>query len=249
MHVCRVARAGSIADFTPSQLSSAMWALACMQQADTAPFRRAWAELKARGPGAFIAEGTVALTQIWQTALAVKLEATWAAAAQVSPSVSSSPSPQAAAAAAVAAPALPRTTKKGKKRGGSGGGGGADAAQPLLGLSDESDAGMHRLLSAARSAFLGSTTALRKKVHSSYQRSIANALTRARTMHVLEDNSGGYAVDVSLPGARIAIEADGPTHVARTDEAHMLGATAMKKRHLQVGQQRKGEGSSSKQAC
>jgi len=53
-------------------------------------------------------------------------------------------------------------------------------------------------------------------------------------MHVLEDNSCGYAVDVSLPGARIAIEADGPTHVARTDEGHMLGATAMKRRHLQA---------------
>jgi hypothetical protein len=43
----------------------------------------------------------------------------------------------------------------------------------------------------ARTTFLQQTTALRKKVHSSYQRGIANALTRMRTMHLLEDNSCG----------------------------------------------------------
>ena len=42
----------------------------------------------------------------------------------------------------------------------------------------------------------------------------------------------GYAVDVSLPGAKVALEADGPTHIARTDPKRMLGATAMKRRHL-----------------
>ena len=31
----------------------------------------------------------------------------------------------------------------------------------------------------------------------------------------------------------IAIEADGPTHLARNDSRRMLGATAMKRRHLQ----------------
>lgn len=39
-------------------------------------------------------------------------------------------------------------------------------------------------------------------------------------------------MDLSLPGTKIAIEADGPTHIARTDPSRMLGATAMKRRHL-----------------
>ena len=49
-----------------SQLSSAMWALAVMGQVDTAPFVRAWQEAKTRGHAAYVAEGDVALTQIWQ---------------------------------------------------------------------------------------------------------------------------------------------------------------------------------------
>ena len=43
----------------------------------------------------------------------------------------------------------------------------------------------------ARSSFFRQTTALRKKVHSSYQRSMANVLTKMRTMHLLEDNFSG----------------------------------------------------------
>ena len=31
----------------------------------------------------------------------------------------------------------------------------------------------------------------------------------------------------------IAIEADGPTHLARNDSSHVLGATSMKRRHLE----------------
>lgn len=43
----------------------------------------------------------------------------------------------------------------------------------------------------------------------------------------------GYAIDITLPGERIAIEADGPTHTSRTGGgARPLGATAMKARHL-----------------
>ncbi len=110
-------------------------------------------------------------------------------------------------------------------------------------------------------------------MHSSYQRSIANTLTKMRTMHLLEDNSSGetlytrerrrissshrlrrhvasprcpplfsppptpptgYAVDVSIPGTKSALEADGPPHLARTDVTRMLGPTAMKKRHLEA---------------
>ena len=37
---------------------------------------------------------------------------------------------------------------------------------------------------------------------------------------------------MSLPGAKVALEADGPTHIARTDPKRILGAMAMKRRHL-----------------
>jgi len=69
-----------------------------------------------------------------------------------------------------------------------------------------------------------------------------------RIMHVLEDSSTGYSIDVSIPSMRVAIEADGPSHIARTkrrvavkgpDGAAVqrectvqLGATLMKARHL-----------------
>ena len=43
----------------------------------------------------------------------------------------------------------------------------------------------------ARRTFHSQTAALRRKVHSSYQRGLANALTRLRLMHLLEDNSTG----------------------------------------------------------
>ena len=35
-------------------------------QVDTAPFQRAWQEVKARGPSVYLKEGDIALTQIWQ---------------------------------------------------------------------------------------------------------------------------------------------------------------------------------------
>lgn len=43
----------------------------------------------------------------------------------------------------------------------------------------------------------------------------------------------GYSIDITLPALRIALEADGPTHTSRTPGGAMLGATAMKRRHLQ----------------
>lgn len=54
-------------------------------------------------------------------------------------------------------------------------------------------------------------------------------------VHLLEDTSaGGYAVDISLPALKLAIEADGPTHLARNDISKMLGGTTMKHRHLRA---------------
>jgi hypothetical protein len=39
--------------------------------------------------------------------------------------------------------------------------------------------------------FLQQTSGLRRKVHSSYQRAIANTLTAMKVRHQLEDNSSG----------------------------------------------------------
>ena len=48
----------------------------------------------------------------------------------------------------------------------------------------------------------------------------------------------GYSVDVSIPSLRVAIEADGPSHMSRNTVGKrgrvQLGATAMKRRHLQA---------------
>lgn len=43
-------------------------------------------------------------------------------------------------------------------------------------------------------------------------------------------------MDITVPSLRVAIEADGPSHMSctRAKQGHvMLGATAMKRRHLQ----------------
>lgn len=42
----------------------------------------------------------------------------------------------------------------------------------------------------------------------------------------------GYSVDISLPQLRVAVEADGPTHMPRNAPSRSLGATALKRRHL-----------------
>lgn len=45
--------------------------------------------------------------------------------------------------------------------------------------------------SSVQTVFLTSTSALRRKVQSGYQRQMANSLTALRMMHLLEDNSSG----------------------------------------------------------
>eukprot|EP00798_Chlamydomonas_sp_ICE-L_P001617 gene1617-33007_t len=87
---------------------------------------------------------------------------------------------------------------------------------------------------AARDCFLRQTSALRQKVHSNYQKQIASCLADMGIMHLLEDNTCGYAIDIAIPALRIAIEADGPTHLARNDSSHVLGATNMKRRLLEL---------------
>ncbi|GBF97364.1 hypothetical protein Rsub_11011 [Raphidocelis subcapitata] len=115
--------------------------------------------------------------------------------------------------------------------GGSGGGGGAGSAAG-------EDAGAQSLLAAAEAAFASEAASLKGRSHSSYQRAIANALTGARVMHVMEDSSSGYSIDVSIPSLRVAIEADGPSHLSRNKGPGgapvRLGATRMKARHLRA---------------
>lgn len=54
--------------------------------------------------------------------------------------------------------------------------------------------------------------------------------------HVLCVCPAGYAVDITIPSMRVAVEADGPSHFSRTPGPSgrllQLGATAMKRRHL-----------------
>lgn len=61
---------------------------------------------------------------------------------------------------------------------------------------------------------------------------IAATLSSLGLFHMREDVTSGYAVDLSIPRDRVAIEADGPSHMARNDGSRVLGHTAMKRRHL-----------------
>ncbi|KAI8474797.1 MAG: hypothetical protein J3K34DRAFT_517884 [Monoraphidium minutum] len=200
------------------QLSAAVWSLAAMGQARSDAFGLAWAEVCRRGPA--LAGQKHHLVQIWQAALALRLEG-----------------------------------GGGEVSGGEGGGEGQQQQQQQQqgqqqeGRPQQQAEGVARLLAAAEAAFVGEAAALRGKSHSSYQRGIANALTSMRVMHALEDSTTGYSVDIAIPSLRVAIEADGPSHISRTKRpppaaaggaavaqpapaSVQLGATRMKARHL-----------------
>ena len=200
---------GSINDFSTSQLTSSLWSLAVLEQVNSAPFIQAWSQLMGSGGkqpvrsiSEIIFQGEIVLAQIWQAAIAVSLESSWSVRGLHNPKQGSSYS--------------------------------HDLGIDLSGYHPSAQ----KLLSEARTSFLKQTNALRKKVHGGYQRSIANSLPSmsqggGHLVHLLEDTSaGGYAIDISLPALRIAIEADGPTHLARNDVTRMLGGTMMKHRHL-----------------
>ncbi|KAL0018156.1 hypothetical protein WJX77_006603 [Trebouxia sp. C0004] len=71
------------------------------------------------------------------------------------------------------------------------------------------------------------------KQGSYYARDIVTTAIGLGLQYVEEDASTGYAVDVSLPHLKIAIEADGPSHRSR-NTGQPLGPTLMKQRHLQA---------------
>eukprot|EP00198_Chlamydomonas_reinhardtii_P005720 XP_001695056.1 predicted protein [Chlamydomonas reinhardtii] len=241
-------RGGDVRDFSPQQLAGVVWALAAMRQVDTVPFRAAWAQLLRRATEVPPAEPV--LTQVWQANLALHLEsedASLRAAAAASASSSRS----------ATISLNPNTSAAAKRRGGAGPSGpsaedltavglAAAASAPTASSTSSSSpssstsaptgldaAAARALLLRARDVFLSATSGLRRRVQSGYQRQMANALTAMRHMHLLEDNSAGYSIDITLPALRIALEADGPTHTSRTPGGAMLGATAMKRRHLQ----------------
>ena len=87
------------------------------------------------------------------------------------------------------------------------------------------------ILTKAKRCWLAEIRNKKSKRDSFYARNITSVLTGLGKKSVAEDASTGYAVDVSLPSLKIAIEADGPTHRCRNSK-QPLGATVMKQRHL-----------------
>ncbi|KAG2487213.1 hypothetical protein HYH03_014187 [Edaphochlamys debaryana] len=228
----RTAR-GDVRSFSPQQLAAVVWSLAVMGRVDSPQFRSAWSSLLRRA--AEVPPAEAVLTQIWQANLAIHLESSLAS----SSGSGTKPALQ-----------LSGSAPRGRGRGGgvsaedlTASGLAAAAAPPLaaaglaelgVGSAPFDSAAAAALLRKARDVFLTATAGLRRKVQSGYQRSMANCLTGMRLMHLLEDNSAGYSVDISLPQLRIALEADGPTHTSRTPGGAVLGATALKRRHLQA---------------
>ena len=103
------------------------------------------------------------------------------------------------------------------------------------GLDATAATGSEKLLSSAKAAAALETRVLQDQLHSSYQRAMANTLAGMGMLHTTEDTSSGYAVDISIPQLRVALEADGPSHMSRVGGGRRaLGATLMKKRHLEL---------------
>lgn len=89
------------------------------------------------------------------------------------------------------------------------------------------------LLEAAKLEWDNEIVNKRSKQGSYYARDILTTVIGLGLHHIEEDASAGYAVDVSLPHLKIAIEADGPSHRSRNTR-QPLGPTIMKQRHLQA---------------
>mmetsp|Transcript_6329 Transcript_6329/g.18180 ORF Transcript_6329/g.18180 Transcript_6329/m.18180 type:complete len:525 (-) Transcript_6329:251-1825(-) len=94
------------------------------------------------------------------------------------------------------------------------------------------DAAMARVLQVAEAHWTANIKPNRASRESLYEGQIAATLSSLGLFHLREDVTSGYAVDLSIPRDRVAIEADGPSHMARNDGSRVLGHTAMKRRHL-----------------
>ena len=87
------------------------------------------------------------------------------------------------------------------------------------------------ILKASASLWEVEASSKRNKQRSYYAKDIVDTLIGLGLQYKEEDVSSGYAVDVSLPKLKIAIEADGPSHRSR-NTGQLLGQTVMKQRHV-----------------
>ncbi|GFH05886.1 RAP domain-containing protein, partial [Haematococcus lacustris] len=180
------------------------------------PGARVWAALCSRAAQVSSA-GDVPLTQVWQCALSLWLD--HGLDTQSDRTFGRPASERTAAAIAAACQHL----------------GTLDAA-----AEDE----VQQMLTEAAGAYRRGSAALKVAssagAHSGYQRQVANTFMRLGLMHMIEDCSSGYAVDIGLPQLRVAVEVDGPSHFCLTHTPRnaasrltLTGPTAMKRRHLQ----------------
>ena len=87
------------------------------------------------------------------------------------------------------------------------------------------------LLKASASVWKVEASSKRNKQRSYYAKDIVDTVIGLGLQYKEEDTSSGYAVDVSLPKLKVAIEADGPSHRSR-NTGQLLGQTVMKQRHV-----------------
>ena len=87
------------------------------------------------------------------------------------------------------------------------------------------------LLQAAANVWDAEASSKRNKQRSYYAKDIADTVIGLGLQYQEEDTSSGYAVDVSLPKFKVAVEADGPSHRSR-NTSQLLGHTVMKQRHV-----------------
>lgn len=87
------------------------------------------------------------------------------------------------------------------------------------------------LLQTASGVWYAEASGKRNKQRSYYAKDIVDTVIGLGLQYVEEDTASGYAVDVSLPTLKVAIEADGPSHRSR-NTSHLLGSTVMKQRHV-----------------
>lgn len=87
------------------------------------------------------------------------------------------------------------------------------------------------LLKAARLVWDKEVSSKHSKQRSYYAKDIVDVVIGLGLQYLEEDTTAGYAIDVSLPKFRIAIEADGPSHRSR-NTGQLLGHTVIKQRHV-----------------
>lgn len=87
------------------------------------------------------------------------------------------------------------------------------------------------LLKASASIWQAEASSKRNKQRSYYAKDIVDTVIGLGLQYKEEDTSSDYAVDVSLPKLKLAIEADGPSHRSR-NTGQLLGQTVMKQRHV-----------------